>query len=217
MYPSGMQLFTCKLGLLDYVKSKVVLALQGWMEGVLLQPSPSYRLEWPLCMRTFLTQKCHWLLWETVGSILCKNNVSEELIGVKCPQVYKSTEKRRTAWWERISGVCLCLGRVAWRPVGNRIQAEERSQEQTASQNQEEATAQDLEGKLGWATQSSDGDGKNQEEAGQHQGKKKKHYKIKIQSKGKKSEQGKLECKAQVWENLYLECYFDCDLSGLWL
>ena len=82
--------------------------------------------------------------------------------------------------------------------MGNRIQAEERSQEQTASQNQEEATAQDLEGKLGWATQSSDGDGKNQEEAGQHQGEKKKHYKIKIQSKGKKSEQGKLECKAQV-------------------
>lgn len=27
MYPSGMQFFTCKLGMLDYMKSKVVLAL----------------------------------------------------------------------------------------------------------------------------------------------------------------------------------------------
>lgn len=70
--------------------------------------------------------------------------------------------------------------------MGNRIQAEERSQEQTASQNQEEATAQDLEGKLGWATQSSDGDGKNQEEAGQHQGEKKKTLQDKNPKQGKK-------------------------------
>ena len=90
MYPSEMQLFTCKLGMLAYVKSKVVLALQSWMKGVLLQTSPSYSLEWPLCMRTFLTQKCHWLLWETVGSILCKNNVSEELWTTKQRRICNS-------------------------------------------------------------------------------------------------------------------------------
>ena len=59
--PSGTQLFTCKLGMLDYMKSTGVLALEGWMKGVVSQPSLSYS-KWHLCLRTFLTQKCHWLL-----------------------------------------------------------------------------------------------------------------------------------------------------------